>query len=194
MSQALYVLSEGEQAESDGEQSDDELEGMSKAQLEARNAKLTNEIAFSKAKLQKQPRTLAYQELKAAMLAAEPEYGEKYEEHQKEFDKMKKYWFANWMNNQWKSFTVYQMEFFMKMLEAEIETRKLPVFIANAEEEQIKIEREIEQINFELFQDRERKRKAKLTRAADQDVVRRLGGKRSSGGGSSSSKKRARRT
>ena len=152
MSQALYVLSEGEQAESDGEQSDDELEGMSKAQLEARNAKLTNEIAFSKAKLQKQPRTLAYQELKAAMLAAEPEYGEKYEEHQKEFDEMKKYWFANWMNNQWKSFTVYQMKFFKNMLDAEIETRELPVLIANAEEEQAKIEREIEQLNFELFQ------------------------------------------
>ena len=167
---------------------------MSKAQLEARNAKLTNEIAFSKAKLQKQPRTLAYQELKAAMLAAEPEYGEKYEEHQKEFDEMKKYWFANWMNNQWKSFTVYQMKFFKNMLEAEIETRELPVFIANAEEEQAKIEREIEQINFELFQDRERKRKAKLTRAADQDVVRRLGGKRSSGGSSSSKRKVARRT
>ena len=107
---------------------------------------------------------------------------------------MKKYWFANWMNNQWEPFTVYQMEFFMKMLEAEIETRELPVFIANAEEEQAKVEREIEQLNFELFQDRERKRKAKLSRAADQDVVRRLGGKRSSGGGSASSKKRARRT
>ena len=68
MSQALYVLSEGEGSESDGEQSEDEYEGMSKAQLEARKANLTKEIAVSKAKLQKQPRTLAYQELKAAML------------------------------------------------------------------------------------------------------------------------------
>ena len=76
----------------------------------------------------------------------------------------------------------------MKMLEAEIETRKLPVFISEADEELTKIKREIEQINFEEFQAKERKREAKLARAAEQEVARRLGsGKR---GGSSSSGKR----
>ena len=74
----------------------------------------------------------------------------------------------------------------MKMLEAEIETRKLPAFISDAEEELTKINNEIQQINFDEFQAKERKREAKLARAAEQDVVRRLGGKRSSGGSSSS--------
>lgn len=192
MSQALDIMLE-EEEESDGAESEVSYDTMSKPQLEARKANLTKEIAFSKAKLSRKPRTLAYQELKAAMLAAGAEYGEKYEEHQEEFEKMKKYWFANWMNNQWEPFTVYQMEFFMKMLEAEIETRKLPAFISESEEELTKINNEIQQINFDEFQAKERKREAKLARAAEQDVARRLGGKRSSSGSSSSKKSKVAR-
>ena len=45
----------------------------------------------------------------------------------------------------------------------------------------------------EEFQAKERKREAKLARAADQEVVRRLGGKRGSGGGSSSGKRKVAR-
>ena len=81
----------------------------------------------------------------------------------------------------------------MKMLEAEIETRKLPAFISESEEELTKINNEIQQINFDEFQAKERKREAKLARAAEQDVARRLGGKRSSSGGSSSSKRKVAR-
>ena len=106
---------------------------------------------------------------------------------------MKKYWFANWMNNQWEPFTVYQMKFFMKMLEAEIETRELPAFISESEEELTKIDNEIQQIDYDEFQAKRRKREAKLARAAEQDVARRLGGKRSSSGSSSKKSKVARR-
>ena len=42
---------EAEEEDSDGEQSENSFEGMSKAQLEARKANLTKEIAVCKAKL-----------------------------------------------------------------------------------------------------------------------------------------------
>ena len=75
-----------------------------------------------------------------------------------------------------------------------IETRKLPAFISAADEELSKINNEIQQINFEEFQAKERKREAKLARAAEQEVARRLGsGKRGGGGSSSGSRKVARR-
>ena len=97
----------------------------------------------------------------------------------------------------WDDFNVFQMEYFQAMLAAEIEKRELPVFIKDASKDLKNVNIAIEQINFEEFQRKNAKKEAKLAKAAQQEVAKRVGlGKRgasSSGGPSSSLRKHQRR-
>ena len=198
MSQAFDNDSEDEKSQSEDEMSEDGYEGMSKAQLESRKAYLTTEIAVAEAKLKKNPVKIAYREQKKKVLDSEVEKGEEFEEYKQKYETMKHFYNENFLDpKKWDEFSVYQMEYFQAMLAAEIEKRELPVFIKDASKDLKNVNIAIEQINFEEFQRKNAKKEAKLAKAAQQEVAKRVGsGKRgasSSGGPSSSLRKHQRR-
>ena len=107
------------------------------------------------------------------------EEGQKYEE-------MKQYYNKNYFDiNKWDEFDVDQMEYFQAMLAAEIEKRKLPVYIKNATKDLADINLAISQIDFEELQRKNAKKDAKAQKRAREEVAKRVGS--SSGGPSSSS-------
>jgi uncharacterized small protein (DUF1192 family) len=198
MSQAFDNDSEDEKSQSEDEMSEDGYEGMSKAQLESRKAYLTTEIAVAEAKLKKNPVKIAYREQKKKVLDSEVEKGEEFEEYKQKYETMKHFYNENFLGpKKWDDFNVFQMEYFQAMLAAEIEKRELPVFIKDASKDLKNVNIAIEQINFEEFQRKNAKKEAKLAKAAQQEVAKRVGsGKRgasSSGGPSSSLRKHQRR-
>ena len=198
MSQAFDNDSEDEKSQSEDEMSEDGYEGMSKAQLESRKAYLTTEIAVAEAKLKKNPVKIAYREQKKKVLDSEVEKGEEFEEYKQKYEEIKHFYNENFLGpKKWDDFNVFQMEYFQAMLAAEIEKRELPVFIKDASKDLKNVNIAIEQINFEEFQRKNAKKEAKLAKAAQQEVAKRVGsGKRgasSSGGPSSSLRKHQRR-
>ena len=198
MSQAFDDDSEDEKSQSEDEMSEDGYEGMSKAQLESRKAYLTTEIAVAEAKLKKNPVKIAYREQKKKVLDSEVEKGEEFEEYKQKYEEIKHFYNENFLGpKKWDDFNVFQMEYFQAMLAAEIEKRELPVFIKDASKDLKNVNIAIEQINFEEFQRKNAKKEAKLAKAAQQEVAKRVGsGKRgasSSGGPSSSLRKHQRR-
>ena len=198
MSQAFDNDSEDEKSQSEDEMSEDGYEGMSKAQLESRKAYLTIEIAVAEAKLKKNPVKIAYREQKKKVLDSEVEKGEEFEEYKQKYEEIKHFYNENFLGpKKWDDFNVFQMEYFQAMLAAEIEKRELPVFIKDASKDLKNVNIAIEQINFEEFQRKNAKKEAKLAKAAQQEVAKRVGsGKRgasSSGGPSSSLRKHQRR-
>ena len=197
MSQAFDNDSEDEKSQSEDEMSEDGYEGMSKAQLESRKAYLTTEIAVAEAKLKKNPVKIAYREQKKKVLDSEVEKGEEFEEYKQKYEEIKHFYNENFLGpKKWDDFNVFQMEYFQAMLAAEIEKRELPVFIKDASKDLKNVNIAIEQINFEEFQRKNAKKEAKLAKAAQQEVAKRVGsGKRgasSSGGPSSSLRKHQR--
>ena len=192
MSQAFDGDSdEDEKSQSGDEMSEDGYDSMSKAQLEARKAYLTTEIAVAEAKLKKNPVKIAYREQKKKVLDSEVEKGEEFEEYKQKYEEIKHFYNENFLDpKKWDDFNVFQMEYFQAMLAAEIEKRELPVFIKDASKDLKNVNIAIEQINFEEFQRKNAKKEAKLAKAAQQEVAKRVG---SSGGASSSSSRKIQR-
>ena len=163
MSQA-FDDSEDEKSPSDNEMSEDGFDGMSKSQLEARKDVLTENKAVAEAKLAKNPVKLTYRELKKEM---EDSKDQNFEEHKKEYEEIKQFYNVTFFESQkWDEFTLYQLQYFSRMLGAEMEKRELPVQIELASKDLKDVDAAIDQLDFEELQRKNAKRDVKRNKRA----------------------------
>lgn len=160
MSQAFDNDSEDEKSQLEDEMSEDGFDGMSKTQLEARKDVLATDKAVAEAKLAKNPVKLAYRVLKKEM-------EENSEEINKEYEDIKQYYFVTFFETKkFDEFTLYQLQYFSRMLNAEIEKRELPVAIELASKDLKNIDTAIEQLDIEELKRKNDKRDSKRNKRA----------------------------
>ena len=156
----VFDDSEDEKSQLEDEMSEDGFDGMSKSQLEARKDVLATDKAVAEAKLAKNPVKLAYRVLKKEM-------EENSEEINKEYEDIKQYYCVTFFETKkFDEFTLYQLQYFSRMLNAEIEKRELPVAIELASKDLKNIDTAIEQLDIEELKRKNDKRDSKRNKRA----------------------------